>query len=260
MIIDGKKIASEIKLKLAEMAEGRGLRLGVVQVGDNPVSSRYVARKQKFGAEIGVEVAVFEYPADISESALVAEIKRLTSDPNLHGLIIQLPLPAQINETEILNLVSSDKDVDALGSEARVLNPTVSAIREILNFGKIKLAGRRAVVLGKGKLVGRPAAIWLTQEGVDVTVIDSKTSDPTSLLQEAEIIISGVGRPGLIKPAMIKDGMVLVDAGTSESGGQLRGDADPACADKCLLFTPVPGGVGPLTVAMLFKNLLELNR
>jgi len=260
MIIDGKKMASLIKADLARQATGRNLCLGVIQVGDNPVSSRYVARKQQLGEEIGVAVQIFEFPAEITETDLMSEVEQLAERASLQGLIIQLPLPVHLNETKILNLIPPAKDVDALGSDPRVLNPTVSAIREILAFGQVKLAGRAVVVLGRGKLVGRPAAIWLTQEGALVEVISSQTVDPAARLILADIIVSGVGKTGLIKPTMIKDGVVLVDAGTSESGGQLRGDADPACAEKCALFTPVPGGVGPLTVAMLFKNLLELNR
>ncbi|MFA6476622.1 MAG: bifunctional 5,10-methylenetetrahydrofolate dehydrogenase/5,10-methenyltetrahydrofolate cyclohydrolase [Candidatus Paceibacterota bacterium] len=259
MIVDGKKLAEEIKQELKVKARGKDLRLAVVWVGEDPVSERYVESKKKFGLDIGIEVVVYEYPSTILEEDLAEEVARLNNDDNLGGVIIQLPLPKEIDEQKILNLISPDKDVDALGDEPRVLAPTIGAIKEILERNNIGLSGKRAVVLGKGKLVGRPAAIWLTQEGADVAVIDSKTLDPASILKQADIIVSGVGRAGLITPGSIKDGVVLVDAGTSESSGQLKGDADPACADKCSLFTPVPGGVGPLTVVMLFKNLIELN-
>ena len=260
MVIDGKKLAEEIKQELKTKARGKDLRLAVVWVGEDPVSERYVEKKKKFGLDIGVEVVVYEYSSDILEEDLIEEITRLDSDENISGIIVQLPLPKEIDEQKILNLISPDKDVDALSEEARVLSPTIGAIKEILDRNNVELSGKKAVVLGKGKLVGRPAAIWLTQEGAVVSVIDSKTSDPASILRQADIIISGVGRAGLITPSSIREGVVLIDAGTSEAAGQLKGDADPACANKCSLFTPVPGGVGPLTVVMLFKNLLSLSR
>lgn len=259
MVIDGNKLAQEIKQGLELQARGKDLRLAVVRVGEDPVSERYVERKKKLGLDIGVEVVVYEYSSTIMEDDLVQEVARLATDQRINGIIVQLPLPPEINEQRILDLIPPDKDVDALGLEARVLPPTVGAVKEILERNNIELIGKKAVVLGKGKLVGRPVAIWLTQEGAEVSVIDSKTNDPASLLKQADIIISGVGRSDLITPEVIKEGVVLIDAGTSEQSGQLVGDANPACAGKCSLFTPVPGGVGPLTVVMLFKNLLELN-
>ena len=263
MIIDGKALAEKIKqaLRLALLAQGKNLRLDVILVGDNIVSEKYVERKKKIGEEIGVEVVVHELLEDISPIDLEEEIKKLSNDERVNGIIVQLPLPPQIDEQKILNLVAPEKDVDALNSEAKVLSPTVGAIREILNRNLVSIKGKKVAVVGKGKLVGRPVAIWLTQEGADVAVIDSKTADAdsTRLLQNADIIVSGVGKPGLVTPDKIREGVVLIDAATSEQNGSLKGDADPACATKCSLFTPVPGGVGPLTVVMLFKNLLELN-
>ncbi|MFA5001324.1 MAG: bifunctional 5,10-methylenetetrahydrofolate dehydrogenase/5,10-methenyltetrahydrofolate cyclohydrolase [Candidatus Paceibacterota bacterium] len=261
MITDGKALAEEIKNNLKKESRGKNLRLDVVWVGDNAVSEKYVERKKKIGEEIGIEVVVHELIADITEEDLISEIEKLNNDERVNGIIVQLPLPKQLDESKILNLVAPEKDVDALSHEAKVLSPTVGAIKEILERNNVDFRNKKIVVLGKGKLVGRPVAIWLTQEGGEVVVIDSKTSDTDSLkfLQTADIIVSGVGQPGLIKPASIKMGVILIDAGTSESEGQLKGDADPACAEKCSLFTSVPGGVGPLTVVMLFKNLLSLS-
>jgi len=259
MIIDGKALAEQIKQELKIDVRGKDLRLAVVWVGEDPVSERYVARKKKMGLDIGVEVVVYEYPSLILETDLIEEIKKLAIDEKINGIIVQLPLPLEINEQKILDLIPPEKDVDALGQETRVLSPTVGAIKEIFERNKVELAGKRAVVLGKGKLVGRPVAVWLTQAGANVSIIDSKTADPASLLKQADIIVSGVGKSDLLTPDKIKEGVVLIDAGTSESVGQIVGDANPACADKCSLFTPVPGGVGPLTVVMLFKNLVELN-
>jgi methylenetetrahydrofolate dehydrogenase (NADP+) / methenyltetrahydrofolate cyclohydrolase len=269
MIVNGRALAEDIKTELKQKTQNKNLRLDVILVGDNIVSEKYVARKKKMGEEIGVEVVVHELLSDIAQVDLEEEIEKLNNNERVNGIIIQLPLPArmssdgpaQIDEQNILNLVSPEKDIDALGSETRVLSPTVGAIKEILERNNIDLKNKKAVVLGKGKLVGRPVAIWLTQEGANVEIIDSKTAevDSIKLLQNADIIVSGVGKPSLITPDKIKEGVVLIDAATSEQNGSLKGDADPACADKCSLFTPVPGGVGPLTVVMLFKNLLELS-
>lgn len=267
MIVDGKKIANDIKNEISEKLKAKSskLRLDVILVGDNIVSEKYVERKKKFGEEIGVEVVVHELLGDISQADLEAEIEKLNNDERVNGIIVQLPLPSQIDQDKILNLVLPEKDVDALSREARVLSPTVGAIKEIFERHQVNLKNKKIVVVGNGKLVGRPVSLWLTQEGAKVEVIDIETKNPEEILREADVIISGVGKPGLIKPASIKMGAILIDAGTSDlptvagSGGQLKGDADPTCADKCSLFTPVPGGVGPLTVVMLFKNLLELN-
>lgn len=261
MIIDGKKIADEIKGELSKKLKATSLklRLDVILVGDNVVSEKYVERKKRAGEEIGVDVVAHELLADITQVDLEEEIKKLNNDERVNGIIVQLPLPPGIEEQKILNLISPDKDVDALGKEARVLSPIVGAVREILGRNNIHLENKKIVVVGNGKLVGQPVSIWLTQEGYEVEVIDIDTKNSDAILREADIIISGVGKLGLITPDKIKNGVVLIDAGTSESNGRLAGDADPACASKCSLFTPVPGGVGPITVVMLFRNLLELN-
>lgn len=262
MIIDGKKIANELKAELSSELRARDLklRLDVILVGDNVASEKYVERKRSVGEEIGIDVVVHELMGDIKQSDLEEELKRLAEDKRVNGIIVQLPLPKQINEKEILDLVPAEKDVDALSGEARVLSPTVGAIREILVRNNVDLANKKIVVVGQGKLVGRPTALWLTQEGHNVSVVDSKTQNVDELLLLADIIVSGAGSPELITPDKIRDGVVIVDASTSESNGQLTGDADPACANKCSVFTPVPGGVGPITVVMLFKNLFDLNK
>lgn len=261
MIVDGKILADEIKAELSRKLKTKSLqlRLAVVLVGDNIISEKYAERKKKIGEEIGIEVIIHELVKDISQADLEEETNKLVNDERVNGIIVQLPLPKEINKQKIFDLIPANKDVDALGKDARVLSPTVSAIKEILERNKISPTGKKAVILGKGKLVGRPVAIWLTQAGANISVIDSKTINSSNLLKTADIIVSGVGKPGLIASDKIREGVILIDAGTSEVNGQLRGDANPTCALKCSLFTPVPGGVGPLTVVMLFKNLLELN-
>lgn len=258
MIIDGRQIAKDIKQELKAKLWGRGLVLAVIWVGDDPATAKFVALKKKFGEAVGVDVRVMEYTNEITEEELSEQLQRLANDPGINGIIVQLPLPKHIDVSKILNLVPTSKDVDALNVDASVLSPVTGAIKEILERNNIDLNNKRIVVIGKGRLVGMPTAIWLSQEGYDVEIIEKSLKNKEEIIKQADIIISGAGVPRLIKPDMIKDGVIIIDAGTSEDGGALVGDADPACADRCALFTPVPGGVGPITVAVIFKNLAEL--
>jgi len=260
MIIDGKKIAENLNKELKEKLSGKNLHLGVIFVGDNPASTKYVEKKKELGEKLGVEVSVFEYESNISEEELIEVIKELVSRESINGFIVQLSLPEQISEDKILSLIPKEKDVDALSDDPRVLSPVVLAIKKILEVGRVDLVDKKILVVGNGKLVGRPIALWFASEGRDVTVVDESIGEHlASLTIKADILILGAGKSDLISPEMIKEGVVIIDAGTSESNGRLVGDANSACADKSSLFTPVPGGVGPVTISMLFQNLLDLN-
>ncbi|MEW5907583.1 MAG: bifunctional 5,10-methylenetetrahydrofolate dehydrogenase/5,10-methenyltetrahydrofolate cyclohydrolase [Patescibacteria group bacterium] len=254
MIIDGKKIAEEIKdsLKKEIDASKKKLKLAIVQVGENEVSKKFIEQKQKFAEEIGVKTKIYNLPVDISTNKLrkkMAGINKLND-----GVIIQLPLPEQVNTQYILNSIPAQKDVDVLSeNRSKCLTPVVGAIKEIFERNKIDVRGKDIVVIGRGILVGRPAAIWLISQSATVSVLTSQTKNPEFYTRNADIIISGVGKPNLITPDMVKDGVIILDAGTP-------GDVDPAVAGKASIFTPVPGGIGPLTVAMIFKNLLELQK
>jgi len=259
MIINGRQMAEEIRSDLRGKLTGRKLRLVIISVGDNLVTAKYLALKQKFGEEIGAEIVVQEFASGISQAELAERLRQLADDWSVHGVVVQLPLPKHLKTGDLFSLIPPEKDVDALSPEARVLSPVVGAIKEILTQQKISPKEKKVVVVGRGKLVGRPAAVWLAQEGAEVSVVDLETPKPEKILKQADIIVSGAGCPGLITPNMIKQGTVLIDAATSELGGRLVGDVDPACAEKCAVLTPVPGGVGPLTIAYLFKNLVDLN-
>lgn len=184
------------------------------------------------------------------------------------AIIIQLPLPGRVNQKEICDSIPIEKDADVLSSAARasfengdedaLLPPVVGAIHEIFAHANVQIKGKKAVVIGNGWLVGNPSAVWLKQQGAEVEVVTSKTENLAAVLRTADSIVSGTGSPHLIKPDMLKQGAILVDAGSSESNGTLAGDADPACAKMCSLFTPVPGGVGPIAVAKLFENAVTL--
>ncbi len=254
-----------------------------IVANETPATKSYLAIKAKRAADAGCVLEIQQFPESVSAEELRSAIAQSDAD----AIIVQLPLPEGIDAKEVCDAIPAAKDADVLSSAARavfesgglrnphLLPPVVGAVREILEYGRVDIAGKSAVVIGRGFLVGAPVAAWLTQQGADVTVLNSK-SDMSAALRTADIIVSGAGSPHFIKPGMLKEaktarcsspdaspdeafrGAVLIDAGTSESNGALAGDADPACADKCSLFTPVPGGVGPLAVAKLFENAVAL--
>ncbi len=236
MIIDGKKIADEILDELHG-----SYTLGVVLNEGDAASSSFVRIKEKVAARVGVTLKRFSLEA--FDQAILCD-----------GIIVQLPIA---NAEELLAKIHPEKDVDALGPSPLVLAPVAEAVREILTRTGVEVKNKKAVVVGAGKLVGAPCAKLLREMGAEVSVV---TLEHGLLLElkNADIVILGAGSPGLIKPEMLKAGVVLIDAGTSEMAGKLSGDADPACAGVASIFTPVPGGIGPIAVAMIFKNLYEL--
>lgn len=264
MIIDGNKINEEIKESLRGLA--KGLSLAIIWVGDDPVSAKYVEKKKILGEEVGIHVDLFKYGEGIMTSELIEEIKNISRDCS--GMIVQLPLPKQIDSVAALNTIPIDKDVDLLSERAyqnfvegksKILPPVVASVREIFERNNIRdLHGKRAVIIGRGKLVGRPAAVWLANQGALVDLLGRDTKDLLPFTKNADIIITGAGVPNLIGPEMVRDGVIIIDAATSDVSGKIAGDVDPAVAGKASIFSPVPGGVGPITVAMLFKNLVTL--
>jgi methylenetetrahydrofolate dehydrogenase (NADP+)/methenyltetrahydrofolate cyclohydrolase len=263
MIIDGKKIAEEIKLDLKEKFSKLEIKptVAIVQVGDDPVTSKFVRTKQKFAEDIGVNFDISHFPGDITVELVLKRISELNNDPAVNGIVVQLPLPKNFDTQTILDSVLVSKDIDVLSSTPNnLLTPVVGVVKEILSRYKLQITNYTSVVIvGQGKLVGKPVTEWFRKSGANVTVLDKdnwEADASATALATANIVVTGAGVPGLIKPTMIKDGVVLIDAGTSESSGKLVGDMDPACADKASVFTPVPGGVGPVTIAMLYKNLL----
>jgi methylenetetrahydrofolate dehydrogenase (NADP+) / methenyltetrahydrofolate cyclohydrolase len=213
----------------------------------------------------GMTLDVVELPEDVGQELVIKHIQREGAD----AVLVQLPLSDALSTEAVLDAIPLHLDADILssrayrafetGEESALMPPVVGAVREIFQKYNIDPKGRRAVVVGQGRLVGVPVHAWLLREGAHIDVV-TKESGGLSVLKEADIVISGAGSAGLILPEHLSDGVILIDAGTSESGGQLAGDMDPACADKAALFTPVPGGVGPIAVACLFKNAAELAR
>lgn len=276
-IIDGKKIAEEIKNELKEQVikSERKLKLAIVQVGENEVSKKFIERKINFAEEIGVKTEIYNLPAEISADELGKKLTEICAGQENNGVILQLPLPEHINTQRALDNIIPEKDVDVLSSRAfgdfvtghsKILPPLVGVIKIIFEKYDIKPAGKKIVIIGRGILVGKPIANWLIGEGATVSVLNSKTINPSGYTLMADIIISGTGKPDLIKSNIVKKGVVIIDAGMSSQSSvvssqtKLIGDVAPEVVEKSSLFTPVPGGVGPITVAMLFKNLVELNK
>jgi len=276
LLLDGRVAARAVRAELAKRVdalEARGVKPGlrVLQVGSDPASSIYVASKVKASAKTGIDARV-ELLAENAGFAAVAEaIDAWNQDPAVHGFIIQLPLPHGIDSHAALSLVNPQKDVDGLSPASlgalaagrpRFMPATPSGIIELLLRNGIAIPGRRVVIVGRGELVGRPLASMLLLKGergdATVTVCHSRTSDLGVVCRTAEILVVATGRAGLVTGEMVSDGVVVVDAGTNSVGGKLVGDVDfESVAAKASAITPVPGGVGPMTVAMLLANTVR---
>ena len=269
MIVDGKLIAHDIKSMLKEITYERDphLSLGIVMTEENPAIRQFVALKQSFGKSIGVDTEILKLsPFEQKNENLLQLIMHSTR--KFDGIVLQLPISSNFIVDNILSIFPFTHDVDVLGNTAYqqfkegnlpFLPPVVGAFAEILSRSKIKLAGKRVLVVGEGRLVGGPAAVWARRLGAVVTVATKETVDLATLTRQAEVIILGAGIPKILQPDMIQEGVVILDAGTGEVAGIVQGDADQACAEKSALFTPTPGGVGPVTVSKLFENLVALH-
>ncbi len=260
MIIDGKKIANEIveELLAERAALPPVLRLGVLMGKEDAASASFVKIKERVADKLCV-VVVREMLGDTArtEDALRALLRLAKT---CEGVIVQLPLPATIDVEEVLKAIPANKDVDAINpsiTEPLVLAPVAGAMAEVFTRHNISGRQKKAVVVGAGRLVGAPAAQLLKDIGAQVSVV-TQTDGSLDELKDADIVVLGAGSPCLVKPEMLKEGVVLIDAGTSEQGGKLAGDADPRCVEVASIFTPVPGGIGPIAVAMIFKNLFTL--
>ncbi len=268
MLIDGKQIAYDLRGQLTARVKAipNKPKLGIIVVQETPQIRTFVTLKQRFGADIGVQVDVVRMPnMKEGNEELLRLILRTTRDYD--ALIVQLPLPSTYDLEQVMQLYPLSHDVDVIGTmaytqfEEDILPfkpPVVAAFAEILKRHRLSLAGKKVLVVGKGKLVGAPSVIWATRLGAYVQVADSSTPNLLDFSREADVIILGAGSPHMLTPDMVREGVVVFDAGTSEQGGILVGDADPAVADKAALFTPTPGGIGPITVAKVFENLLTL--
>lgn len=269
MTYNGKEAAEKMKMELSERVQElkHTPTLAIVSVGKHPTILSFIRIKRKYAEAIGVTAKEFNFPIEDNESMLVSKIVDLSLSRAYDGIVVQLPLPPTYDTGRVLEAIPPGLDVDVLGSEATKsferagtpVPPVAGAVAHILENADINIEGKNVVVVGRGRLVGTPVATWFVRQGVTPRIVDINTDEKTKLelFKEADIVVSGVGSPRMLKPEHFKKGVVLIDAGTSEQGGVLSGDCDPACADIASVFTPVPGGVGPLTVAYLFENVIS---
>ncbi len=271
--IDAKALAARIKADAARQAEelrrqGVVPKLSVILVGEDPASEVYVRGKQRDCAECGIESELLRLPADTSEAALLAEIARRNADSGVHGILVQLPLPPQIDEQRVIEAISPEKDVDGftpinvgrmLIGEDCFLPCTPAGCIELLRASGTPIAGKRAVVLGRSNIVGKPMALLLLRENATVTVCHSKTENLAKIASEADILVAAIGRDRFVGAGMVKDGATVIDVGINRGpDGKLHGDVDEAAlATKAGWITPVPGGVGLMTRAMLMVNTIK---
>ncbi len=272
-IIDGKAIAArvreEVRGRVAELA-GRGVApgLAVVLVGADPASQIYVRHKHKAAGEVGVISFDHSLPASISEAELLELVARLGADPRVHGILVQLPLPGHIDATRVLDAVPPEKDVDGLHPDnigrlvqarPRFVAATPKGIMRLLAESGAPLRGARAVVVGRSNIVGKPMALLLTNASATVTVCHSQTRDLPAEVASADVLVAALGRPGAIRGEWIKPGATVIDVGTTRGDdGKLRGDVEFAVArERAAAITPVPGGVGPMTIASLLENVAQ---
>lgn len=270
ILLDGKKLSEKILTELkAETADlKKKLRLAVVVVGKDPVIEKFIAQKKKAAGRIGVDFKIYPFEESITTNELRKRLSDITHEKKNTGVIIQLPLPMHLNQQYILNSVMPEKDVDVLAvksignfvaGKSEVFPPVVGAMKVFFDEYQIGFQGKNIVIVGAGNLVGKPTALWFLNEKLSFMVLEADTPDPGRFIKEADILITGIGKPKFIKGDWIKKGAVVIDAGTSESGGKLSGDVDFEEVSKIAGFiTPVPGGVGPVTVAILFRNLIAL--
>lgn len=268
-ILDGQKLSKNILSDIKEKVEKDNLKLklAVVLIGDDSNSKLYIEKKKKACEKVGISFESFNLSEDMTQEDVEEEVKKIVDDKKNTAVMIQLPLPRGFDSQRLLNLVPSEKDVDVLSEESigklytgssTVLPPPIEGIRRLLGEYGISVRGKNVVVVGAGRLIGKPAALWLLREKATLSVVGSLEEDLSSFTMNADIIISGVGIPNLIKADMVKEGVIAIDAGTTSEGGRTVGDIDPDVKEKASYMAPVPGGVGPMTVACLIDNLVKL--
>ena len=279
--LDGKACANEVESELTNrvsLLEETGVKphLAVIIVGDDPASHVYVNSKVKTCARLGIRSTHIALPSNTEESVVREHILSLNAQDDLHGILVQSPLPKHMDEEALTDLINPAKDVDGFhpqnlgrlvqGRTDGMLPCTPSGVMRMLRWANIDLQGKRAVVLGRSRIVGMPAALLLAAKGADatVTVVHSRTEDAESICQEADIVVAAVGRPNMVTSSWIKPGAIVVDVGinrvddaTRERGWRLAGDVDPNVGEKASWLSPVPGGVGPMTIAMLMENTVR---
>lgn len=274
-ILDGKQTAQSISNRLKEeiskyLTQGkRAPKIDIILVGDDYASKMYVDMKSKKALDLGIQVNVHTYPKDIAQEQVESVIKQLNEDINIDGIMVQLPLPNHIQESKILELISPDKDVDGLTStnlgklfkndSSAIAPATAKGVIELLKEYRVQIEGKRAVVIGRGDISGLPISAMLQNENATVTICHSRTQNLKEICSKADILVSSIGRAEYINSEYVKEGSIVVDIGTNRNAqGKLVGDIDfNSVKDIVEYITPVPGGIGPMTIVCLFDNLIE---
>jgi methylenetetrahydrofolate dehydrogenase (NADP+)/methenyltetrahydrofolate cyclohydrolase len=268
--MDGKALAAEIRADVArEVSELGHVGLATVLVGDDPASHVYISLKHKAAVEAGIDARDVRLPQDASEDDVLAVVDELNRDEEVDGVLVQLPLPTQIDETRVTYAVSPQKDVDGIhpvnGGNLYLGTPlhvpaTPAGCMELLAAHGIDPAGKDAIVLGRSEIVGRPVAMLLLQAHATVTMCHSKTRDLAGHVRRGDIVVAAVGVPGIVTADMVKPGAAVLDVGLTRTDEGIRGDVDPAVAEVAGHLTPMPGGTGPMTIAMLLRSAVKAAR
>ena len=269
-LMDGKALAERIRREVAEEVEQLGeVGLTTILVGDDPASEIYIRRKQEAAKEVGILAHDYRLAEETTEEELLDLITQLNADDKVDGILLQLPLPDQIDEQRAIEAVDPAKDVDGfhplnagrlwLGLDGLVAGTPTGIITLLDEYG-VPLEGAHAVVVGRSNIVGKPVALLLLARNATVTICHSRTADLAAETRQADVLVVAVGEAGLISPEMVKEGATVVDVGINRTDEGLRGDVDPAVAERAGLITPVPGGVGPMTIASLLRNTVKAAR
>ena len=275
-IIDGKKISQEIKDELKDKvtalkAEGKSICLAVIQVGSDPASSVYVGNKKKACAYIGIESLAYELPEETTQEELLDLVRKLNEDDKINGILVQLPLPKQIDEKKVIQAIAPEKDVDGfneknvgalcVGSKGYV-SCTPLGIIQLLKRSGVEISGKHCVVIGRSNIVGKPMSLLLLRENGTVTICHSRTQNIKEITKQADILIVAVGKPKFIDESYVKEGAAVIDVGIHRNeNNKLCGDVDfEKVAPHTSAITPVPGGVGPMTIAMLMNNVIKATK
>ncbi|MDO4742998.1 MAG: bifunctional methylenetetrahydrofolate dehydrogenase/methenyltetrahydrofolate cyclohydrolase FolD [bacterium] len=270
-LIDGREISAAVKNNIADQVaqlaqKGITTGLAVIIVGDDPASKVYVGSKKRACAELGIKSEEYALPADTTQEQLLDIIAQLNMRSDINGILCQLPLPKHIDEKTVIDAILPSKDVDAFHpvnvgrimiGDFDFLPCTPAGIMEMLKYSQIDVEGKHCVVIGRSNIVGKPMAMLMLHKNATVTICHSKTQNLAEICRQADILVAAVGRAKFVTADMVKDGAVVIDVGMNRPDGKLCGDVDfDSVAEKCSAITPVPGGVGPMTIAMLMQNTL----
>ncbi len=269
MLLDGKKLRDELLIKYKEEIKNNNLKikLAIIEVGENEASKIYIKNKIKYCSEVGIETKVYNLDNDTNENELIDLINKLNNDKNVTGIILQSPIPTHLDFDKCSSLIDSNKDVDGFTltnvynlylNKKSILPCTVKGIIKLLEHYNIPIEGANVVIVGRGNIVGKPLALALENRNATVTLCHSKTKNLINYTKQADILVAAAGSPNLIKKDMIKKTSVLIDVGVNRIDGKIVGDIDKGVYDIVSYVTPNPGGVGPMTVAMIIDNLIEM--